>query len=79
MTQIFTDAPAGVGEAIDISMPVKDFLPSPDELVGKAKKRRITITLSDRSIVRFKDFAKKKNTKYQTLISELVDSYSRTL
>ncbi|MDR2063963.1 MAG: CopG family transcriptional regulator [Candidatus Nomurabacteria bacterium] len=79
MKEIYEDAPKEIAEAIEASVPVDDFLPSPDELLGKVKKRRVTITLSERSVERFKRYANAQNTKYQTLISEVVDSYSHKL
>ncbi|MFT8356037.1 MAG: hypothetical protein ABF780_07155 [Bifidobacterium aquikefiri] len=76
---IYENAPRDIAEAIEHSVEVDDFLPQPNELLGKINKKRITITLSERSIERFKDFAKKHDTKYQTLISEVVDAYSARL
>jgi predicted DNA binding CopG/RHH family protein len=76
---IYEDAPRDVMEAIERSEAVEDFLPKPGDLVGKTNKRRVTITLSERSVERFKRFAKKHNAKYQTMISEVVDAYSMKL
>jgi predicted DNA binding CopG/RHH family protein len=76
---IYKDAPRDVSEAIERSEVVDDFLPSPSELLGKTNKKRVTIALSERSIERFKRFAEKHNTKYQTMISEVVDAYSSKL
>jgi predicted DNA binding CopG/RHH family protein len=76
---IYTDAPQDVAEAIDRSEIVDDFLPEPNELIGKTNKKRVTITLSERSVERFKSFAKKHNAKYQTMISEVIDAYSAKL
>ena len=76
----YEDAPRDIAEAIESSVPVKDdFLPSPAELVSRQNKTRITITLSERSVERFKNFAKRHGTKYQTMISEVVDAYSAKL
>ena len=76
---VYTDAPDDVADAIEHGEIVADFLPTPKELVGKINKKRITITLSERSIERFKRFAKKNRTPYQRLISEVVDAYSAKL
>lgn len=76
----YTDAPQDIAETIEASVPVKDdFLPSPAELAGRLNKKRITIVLSERSVNRFKRFAKRHKTKYQTMISEVVDAYSAKL
>jgi predicted DNA binding CopG/RHH family protein len=54
---------------------VKDFLPSPAELAFKEEGRKISITLSDKSIKFFKTEAKKHHTQYQRMIRKLIDSY----
>jgi hypothetical protein len=47
---IYKDAPNDVAEAIEHSEVVDDFLPEPSELIGKTNKKRVTITLSERSV-----------------------------
>ena len=54
---------------------IKDFLPSPSELVLKEKKTKVTLTLTDKSLKFFKDNAKKHGTSYQAMIRRLVDYY----
>ena len=55
---------------------VKDFLPSPDQLVLKEDNIKVTISLKKSSIDFFKDQAKKHRTSYQKMIREVVDWYA---
>lgn len=54
---------------------VKDFLPSPDQLVLKEDNVKVTISLKKSSIDFFKKQAKKHETSYQKMIREVVDWY----
>lgn len=66
----------------DANMPVgklkkvKDFLPSPEELVTQIKTIKITISLSQSSVDFFKCQAEYYHTKYQKMIREVVDKYA---
>ena len=55
---------------------VKDFLPSPDQLVLKEDNVKVTILLKKSSIDFFKQQAKKNRTSYQKMIREIVDLYA---
>ncbi len=66
----YTDEPLGELRII------KDFLPSPDQLVLKEENVKITISLKKSSIAFFKEQAKKHNTSYQKMIREVVDWYA---
>ena len=55
---------------------VKDFLPSPDELVLKEETVKVTLMLSKSSIDYFKKEAKKQHAPYQTMIRNLLDKYA---
>ena len=55
---------------------VKDFLPSPDQLVLKEENVKVTISLKKSSIDFFKKEAKKHHTSYQKMIREVIDWYS---
>jgi predicted DNA binding CopG/RHH family protein len=55
---------------------VKDFLPSPGELVLADDNVKVTLTLTRRSIAFFKREAKKRRVPYQRMIRALVDEYS---
>jgi len=55
---------------------VKDFLPPPDQLVLKDEKVKITLSVSKASIEFFKKEAEKYQTSYQSMIRQLIDSYT---
>jgi len=55
---------------------VKDFLPTPEELVFKENTVKITLNLSKSSIDFFKDLAKKHDSRYQKVIRTLLDNYT---
>ncbi|MCX5895560.1 MAG: CopG family transcriptional regulator [Proteobacteria bacterium] len=55
---------------------VKDFLPSPDQLVLKEDNVKITLSLSKSSIDFFKKEAKKHRTSYQKMIRRVIDFYA---
>ena len=54
---------------------VTDFLPRPENLILKEKKRRVTLTLSQKSLDFFKSAAKKQKASYQAMIRRLIDYY----
>jgi len=55
---------------------IKDFLPSPEELVLKDSTIKITLNLSKSSVEFFKDLAEKHGSQYQKVIRSLLDSYT---
>ena len=55
---------------------VKDFLPSPDQLVLKEDNIKVTISLKKSSIDFFKEEARKHSTSYQKMIREVIDRYA---
>lgn len=55
---------------------VKDFLPSPEELVMKEKHQKVTINLKKSSVDFFKQLAKEHGSQYQKVIRNLLDSYA---
>ena len=55
---------------------IKDFLPSPDQLVLKEENVKVTISLKKSSVAFFKEQAKKYNIPYQKMIREVVDRYA---
>jgi predicted DNA binding CopG/RHH family protein len=55
---------------------VKDFLPSPDQLVLKEDNVKVTISLSKSSINFFKNEAKKHRISYQKMIRRVIDFYA---
>ncbi len=66
----YTNVPLG---KIEI---VRDFLPSPDELVLKDATVKVTLNLSKSSIDFFKSLAQKNGSQYQKVIRNLLDRYS---
>ena len=66
----------------DLNMPIgeltriKDFLPTPAELVTTEKTVKVTIALKKKSVEFFKHKAGQYHTKYQKMIRELLDKYA---
>ena len=56
---------------------IKDFLPSPKDLVFKEDNVKVTLSLSKKSINFFKQQSGKFNTHYQTMIRSLLDQYAK--
>ncbi len=55
---------------------IKDFLPSPAELVTPEETIKITISLKKSSVDFFKRQAERYRAKYQRMIRELLDRYA---
>jgi len=55
---------------------VRDFLPSPDQLVLNDDGVKVTLALSRRSVAFFKAEAARRHTSYQRMIRRLVDAYA---
>lgn len=72
----YTNAPADVEESLDTATVITDFLPSPAELVRRAEKEKITIAIDKHSLDLFKEYAKKHNAKYQTMMNDVLGSYA---
>lgn len=75
-TTNYTDVPADVKQSLDEAVIVADFLPSPDKLTKKTEKEKITIAIDKHSLELFKNYAKKHDTKYQTMINGVLGSYA---
>lgn len=54
---------------------IRDFLPSPENLILKEKKKRVTLTLTEKSLDFFKRTAKAHKASYQAMIRQLLDYY----
>jgi len=54
---------------------ISDFLPRPENLILKEKKKRVTLTLTQKSLDFFKDSARKHKASYQAMIRRLLDYY----
>jgi predicted DNA binding CopG/RHH family protein len=72
----YTDAPAEIAEALEGASTLEDFLPSPEQLVLKTEKEKITIAIDKNSLELFKKYANKHNAKYQTMINGVLSSYA---
>ena len=77
MKSIYSNPEKAVMEALDSAVLVKDFLPSPAELVKKSTKEKITISIDSDCINFFKTEAKKNHTKYQTMMNEVLSQYAK--
>ncbi|MCH7827263.1 MAG: CopG family transcriptional regulator [Bacteroidetes bacterium] len=55
---------------------IKDFLPTPEDLVFKEETVKVTLNLSKSSIEFFKNIAKKHGSRYQKVIRNLLDNYT---
>ena len=55
---------------------IKDFLPSPDQLVLKEENVKITLSLKKSGVAFCKEQARKHKTSYQKMIREVVDWYA---
>jgi predicted DNA binding CopG/RHH family protein len=72
----YTNAPAEIAEALENVSALEDFLPSPDQLILKTEKEKITIAIDKNSLELFKKYAKKHDAKYQTMINGVLSSYA---
>jgi predicted DNA binding CopG/RHH family protein len=72
----YTDAPTEIAEALESAGALEDFLPSPEQLVLKTEKEKITIAIDKNSLELFKRYANKHNAKYQTMINGVLSSYA---
>ncbi len=78
----YTKAPADIIEAIENSIPIGDFLPSPAEIAEMIKKEEtvpVTMKLKKKTVEQYKEFAQAKGVKYQTFVSSVLDSYAQRL
>ncbi len=66
----YTNEPIG-----DVQI-IKDFLPSPDELVLREETVKVTLALTKTSVEFFKVAAKKRHTQYQKMIRSLLEQYA---
>ncbi len=72
----YTDAPADIEQALDNATIVTDLLPSPEDLILKEEKEKITIAVDKRSLDLFKRYAKRHDAKYQNMINGVIDAYA---
>jgi len=72
----YTDAPAEIAQVSENASILEDFLPSPDQLILKTEKEKITIAIDKNSLELFKEYANKHDAKYQTMINGVLSSYA---
>ena len=72
----YKSAPEDINEALISSIQVEDFLPPPELLIPKEETKKITITLSKRSIDFFKEVSRKTDIPYQQMIRKVLDIYT---
>ena len=76
----YTDAPEDVERSLENALIVPNFDLSPESVrefaEGRAKKP-ISIYLSVETIEKFKKAAKKSGGRYQTMISDVLDTYTQ--
>ncbi len=78
----YTNAPSDIAEELKNSVATDDFLPSPESIANGLKKQEtipVTMKLKKETVARYKRFADKKGIKYQTFVSEVLDSYAKKL
>ena len=75
----YTDAPQNINESIERATIIPNFEITPEkveEFVAKRTKKPVSIYLSVETIEKFKLEAKKNGSRYQTLISNVLDTYT---
>ena len=75
----YTDAPKEIEESLSRSMIIPNFDLTPEkvrELAERRAKKQVSIYLSADTIEKFKLEAKKNGSRYQTLISDVLDAYT---
>jgi len=75
----YTDAPKEVEESLERSIIVPNFALLPEDvkkLVAKRTKKQVSIYLSVETINKFKEAAKRDGSRYQTMISDVLDTYT---
>jgi predicted DNA binding CopG/RHH family protein len=67
----YTDEPILLGERL------KDFLPSPAQLVKREETVKITLEVTHESLAFFKKQAKRLHVPYQRMLRSLIDAYAK--
>jgi len=76
----YTDAPPDIEESLSRAVIVPTFELTPEEIekFGKrTNKKPVNIHLNVDTIEKFKLAAKKNGSRYQTMISDVLDSYTK--
>ena len=72
----YENAPEEVRESLRNAKRIEDFLPPPDQLFIKDETKKITISLSQKSIDFFKKASKENHVPYQQMIRKVLDNYT---
>lgn len=72
----YTNAPSAIKESLMTASAVEDFLPPPEMLIPKEETRKITISLSKKSIDFFKHKSEETHIPYQQMIRKILDTYT---
>jgi len=75
----YTDAPNDVKEFLKTAKVIPNFRLTPEsvkELKNKRAKKPVTIYLTVETIEKFKKTVKKDGGRYQTMISDVLDTYT---
>ena len=76
----YTDAPQDVQQSLDRAVIIPNFAPTPEEVRKFAEgreKKSISIYLSVETIEKFKKAAAQSGGRYQTMISDVLDTYTQ--
>jgi len=76
----YTNAPKDIEDSLNRSTVIPNFAPLPEqvrELAAKKAKKQVSIYLSADTIERFKAAAKRDGGRYQTMISDVLDTYTQ--
>jgi uncharacterized protein (DUF4415 family) len=72
----YVDAPPEIQESLDNAVSIDDFLPSPEHLIRRQKKEKVTIMLNGNVVDYFRTQAARLGGKYQTMINDVLDEYT---
>jgi len=75
----YRDAPKEIEESLDRAVVIPNFEITPEQISEVAKrknKKAVSIYLTVETIEKFKLAAEKKGNRYQTMISDVLDTYT---
>ncbi|ADK81314.1 CopG family transcriptional regulator [Sediminispirochaeta smaragdinae] len=72
----YEKAPEDIRQGLLAAKEVEDVLPPPELLIPREETKKITITLSKKSIDFFKQISEETNTPYQQMIRKVLDTYT---
>ena len=76
----YTNAPKNVENSLSRAVVIPNFVPTPEEVRRvsvKRTKKPVSIYLSIETIEKFKIAAKQNGSRYQTMISDVLDTYTQ--